>query len=346
MTRETTPLLYAALLAAVFWLAWLVLRPFLPGFVWAAVLVAAFRPAHTRLSAWFGGRAWLASTVVTLLVAGFVVVPVVVAVVQVAQGAVEGYQWVQTSYAAEGFDLGLQQRFPWLGDATARAKELIGLANVDLQAASMTAVRKLGNFVAARGPGLVGGALGIVFSFLVMIVMMLVLFADGDGLSAAIAESLPLPRAKAERVLHDLASMTRSVFISVGLTAVVQALLAGVMMLILGIPHAFTLTAAIFFAALLPGGTPIVWIPISIWLAANGRPWACGIFVVWCAAVVSTIDNVLRPFFAKGGVKLPGMMLFVGMFGGLIAFGIVGLFLGPIILYLLRELTVVVNEPA
>ena len=346
MTRETTPLLYAALLAAVIWLAWLVLKPFLPGFVWAAVLVAAFRPAHTRLAGWFGGRAWLASSVVTLLVAGFVVVPVVVAVVQVAQGAIEGYQWVQTSYAAEGSDLGLQERFPWLGYATARAKEVIGIANVDLQAAAITAVRKVGNFVAAKGPGIVGGAFGIVFSFFVMIVMMIVLFADGDGLSASIADSLPLPRAKAERVLHDLALMTRSVFISVGLTALVQAALAGFMMLILGVPNAFTLTAAVFFAALLPGGTPVVWIPVSLWLAANGRPWACGIFVVWCAAVVSTIDNVLRPFFAKGGVKLPGMMLFVGMFGGLIAFGIVGLFLGPIILYLLRELTVVVNEPA
>ena len=57
MTREIKPLLYAALLAAVFWLAWLVLKPFLAGSVWAAVLVAAFRPAHTKLSGWFGGRA-------------------------------------------------------------------------------------------------------------------------------------------------------------------------------------------------------------------------------------------------------------------------------------------------
>src|SRR5215510_4088446 len=96
--NETRPLLYAALLAAVFWLAWLVVKPFLPGFVWAAVLVAAFRPWHTRLSRRFRGRAWLASGVLTLLVAAFVVVPVVVAVIQVAQGAVAAYTWVQTTY--------------------------------------------------------------------------------------------------------------------------------------------------------------------------------------------------------------------------------------------------------
>jgi predicted PurR-regulated permease PerM len=176
--------------------------------------------------------------------------------------------------------------------------------------------------------------------------MMNVFFTDGEKIVAAVAGVLPLPPEKAERVLNDLGVMTRSVFFSVGLTAVVQALLAGVMLLILGIPNAFTLTAAFFFAALLPGGTALVWIPIAIWLAASGRPWACGVFTVWCAGVVSTIDNVLRPLFARSGVKLPGMMLVIGMFGGLIAFGIVGLFLGPIILYLLRELTAVVNEPA
>jgi predicted PurR-regulated permease PerM len=210
----------------------------------------------------------------------------------------------------------------------------------------MTTMKKLGNLVAAKGPAIVGGVFGIVFSFVVMIIMMIVLFAGGDRLASTVAEALPLPRAETERLLSDLALMTRSVFISVGLTAFVQALLAGVMMLILGIPHALPLTAACLFAALLPGGTAIVWIPVSIGLAATGRPWACGIFVLWCAGVVSTIDNVLRPLFAKSGVRLPGLMLFVGMFGGLIAFGIVGLFLGPIILYLLRELTIVAKATA
>jgi len=341
MSREIAALLHAALLAAVFWLAWLVLRPFLPGFVWAAVLVAAFRPLHTKLSVWFGGRAWLASAVVTLLVAAFVVVPIVVAVVQVGQGAVQGFEWVQTRYATEGSDLGLQDRLPWLGQGVAQAKEFMGLADVDLEAAAMAGIKKLGGLVAAKGPSIVGGVFGVVFSFVVMIVMMVVLFAGGGALRSSILDAVPLPRADAERIVNELTLMTRSVFISVGLTAVVQALLAGVMMLILGIPHALPLTAAVLFAALLPGGTALVWIPVSIGLAATGHPWACGIFLVWCAGVVSTIDNVLRPVFARSGVKLPGMMLFVGMFGGLLAFGFVGIFLGPIILYLLRELTLV-----
>ncbi len=346
MTRETTTLLYAALLAAVFWLAWLVLRPFLAGFVWAGVLVAAFRPLHSKLSGWFRGRAWLASAAVTLLVAAFVVVPLVVAGTQVIQGSVEAYEWIQTHYAAEGLDLGLDRRWPWVGDAIDRGKELIGLANVDLKAVAMTTVTKLGNVVAARAPAILGGVVGFLFSFIVMIFMMVFLFASGDKFTSYIAGVLPIPRAAAERMLDDLTLMTRSVFISVGLTALVQSLLAGVMMLILGVPHALPLTAATFFAALIPGGTALVWIPVAIWLISDGRPWASGIFVIWSAGVVSTIDNFLRPIFAKRGVKIPGVMLFVGMAGGIIAFGIVGLFLGPIILYVLKELTGADEKPA
>jgi len=112
------------------------------------------------------------------------------------------------------------------------------------------------------------------------------------------------------------------------------------------VPKAFTLGAAMFFVAILPGGTALVWIPVTIWLATSGHPWKAVIMVAWGAGVIGSIDNFLRPFFAKDGVKLPTMMLFLGLVGGLFAFGIVGLFAGPMILYLLRELTTAMRQEA
>ena len=140
--------------------------------------------------------------------------------------------------------------------------------------------------------------------------------------------------------------MTRTVFISVGFTALVQAGLGTIALLVLGVPNAFTLGAAMFFVALLPGGTALIWVPVAIWLGTNGHEWKAVILVAWGAGVISTIDNVLRPYFAKDGVKLPTMMLFLGLVGGLFAFGIVGLFVGPIVLYLLRELTTAMQQEA
>ena len=87
-----------------------------------------------------------------------------------------------------------------------------------------------------------------------------------------------------------------------------------------------------------------MWIPAAIWLAAIGHPWKAIVLVAWGAGVVSTIDNVLRPLFAGKGVTLPGGALFLGMFGGTLAFGLVGVFLGPIVLYMTRELLAILRR--
>ncbi len=346
MQRDVRTPLFLAFLLAVAWCSWLILKPFLPGIIWASVLVVTFKPLHERLKARMRGRAWAASTLVTLAVAAFIIVPTIVAAVQVVQGSIQAYSFVQTAYSANGPDLGATERWPRLDQAVHRAMELVGLVDVDVKTAGINVIKKVGAVVAARAPGLVGDALGLAFSFVVTLVMMFVLFAQGGSVAVTVARVLPLPREVADRIMHDLGLMTRTVFISVGLTALVQATLGTIALLVLGVPNAFTLGAAMFFVALLPAGTGLVWIPVAIWLGANGHEWKAIILVAWGAGVISTIDNVLRPYFARDGVKLPAMMLFLGLVGGLFAFGIVGLFVGPIILYLLRELTTAMQQEA
>ena len=346
MQRDPANLLFLALLVAVLWCSWLVMKPFLPGVIWATVLVCAFTPLHQRLTARLRGRAWAASTIVTVVVAAFIVVPTIVAAVQVIRGSIDAYAWVQTAYTDNGADLGVTERWPRLEAYATRAKELIGLADVDVKASGLDLAQKAGALAAAKAPGLIGNALGLAFSFVVTLVMMFVLFAEGGAVAGAIARVLPLPREEASRILGDLALMTRTVFISVGLTALVQAILLALALLVLGVPKALTLGAATFFFAILPSGPALVWIPVAIWLAAGGHVWKAIILAAWGAGVVGTIDNVLRPYFAKDGVKLPGMLLFFGLVGGLFAFGVVGLFAGPIVLYLLLELTTAMRQEA
>ena len=346
MQRALRTPLFLALLAAVSWCSWLVLKPFLPGIIWAAVLVCTFTPWHERIAAKLRGRAWAASTIVTLVVAGFIIVPAVVAAVQVVQGSIDAYAWVQTTYNDKGPDLGATERWPRLDETVDHVKNMIGLADVDVKAAGVNFVKKAGAVTAARAPGLLGSVVSVAFSFVVTLVMMFALFANGKQVAAAIASVLPLPREVATRIMADLGLMTRSVFISVGLTALVQAGLVVLALLVLGVPKAFTLGAAAFFFAILPGGPALIWIPVAIWLAAEGHVFKAVILAAWGAGVVGTIDNILRPYFAKDGVKLPGMLLFLGLLGGLFSFGVVGLFFGPIILYLMLALMTAMREEA
>jgi predicted PurR-regulated permease PerM len=345
MNRDlSVRLLFVLLLAVVLWSASQVVLPFAVGFTWAAVLVITFRPFHARLERMFRGRRWLASTVVTVLVAAFIVVPVVMAAVQAVQGGVAAYGWILTNYQAGGSDFGLGSRWPWLGDAYERATNLVGLADADIKAAAISGVRSVGGVVADRGPALMGGAFGLTFSFLVMIVGMPVFFSHGKRFSQAVADALPIPEADATRIMGDLHDMTRTLMVSVGLTSAVQAALGGIALVTLGVPYALPLTAAMFFFSLLPGGTGIVWLPAAIWLAYAGHTWKAVILFGWGAGVVSTIDNVLRPLLAGKGVKLNGILLFLGMFGGMAAFGLMGLFLGPIALYMAGELVAILRR--
>src|SRR6188508_629757 len=105
-----------------------------------------------------------------------------------------------------------------------------------------------------------------------MLIGMPVFFVHGRRVATAIASAMPVPRADAERILNELRDMTRIVFISVGLTAAAQALMLGIALVVLGVPHVLPLTAAAFFCALLPGGTGVVWIPAAIWLFYVGHP--------------------------------------------------------------------------
>lgn len=345
MNRDATRrILFVILLVFVLLMAYRVMAPFLAGLTWATLLVATFLPLHNLLERAFGGRERAAAVAVTLLVAAFVAVPLLAAAVRAVEGGIAAIQWIVTSDHDGVTNLGLQDRWPLIGTAIERAKAAIGLANTDLRAIAISGLQTLGSLAADKGPALVGGALGLTFSFAVMLVAMPVLFANWERFTQILVESLPIPIADGRRIIGNLTVMTRSVCLSVGLTALAQATLGGLALFVLGVPQVVPLTAGMFFCALMPGGTAIVWLPAAIWLAATGYPWKAAVLVAWGAGVVSTIDNVLRPVVAGKGVKLPGGVLFFGMFGGALAFGLVGLFLGPIVLYMTGELLAILRR--
>src|SRR4029453_6388436 len=176
-----------------------------------------------------------------------------------------------------------------------------------LKGLAVTALQRGAAFLAAAGPALVGGAVGFAVSFIVMIVGIPVLLAHGEAMTEALASALPFPIDDARRILYDIGEMTRGVFLSVGLTAAVQAALGLIGFLVLGVPNAGTLSALMFFLALVPGGVGLVWAPVAIWLWLGGNTWSAVFMVAWGGGVVGAIDKVLRPLPAGRGGTLAGL---------------------------------------
>ena len=153
MNRDATNrVLFVILLIFVLVSAYRVIAPFVTGFTWAAVLVAAFRPVHERLKSALGGRVGAATAAVTLLVAAFVVMPLLAAAAAAVQGGMTAIQWIETGHLDGWLDLGLGDRWPWTNDAIDRAKALFGLETLDLKSMAVSGFVKIDVSSPPRAP--------------------------------------------------------------------------------------------------------------------------------------------------------------------------------------------------
>ena len=151
----------------------------------------------------------------------------------------------------------------------------------------------------------------------------------GDRLSVAVER---LAGGRGRHLLKVAGDTVRGVIYGILGTAIAQALVAGLGFWIAGVPGAVLLSVLTFFFAVIPFGPPMIWIPASLWLFAQDQP-GYGIFLsLWGLLAISSVDNFLRPYLISQGSKMPFILIFCGVIGGALAFGLVGVFLGPTLL--------------
>jgi predicted PurR-regulated permease PerM len=333
MQRETIGrVFFLTLLGFTLYLLYLVLKPLLPGIAWAIVLAVAFYPVYQKMVRWLRGRAWAASIALSGLIAAFVVVPCMLALIRLGQALVSGYDWLKTMLYDEATGTVRVRDLPYVSQALDWIGQFVDFNRLDLPAIALSVTRALGNFIASNTTGFLGNAASAALTAVIVLVTMAVLFHDGRRVMDLVREFVPLSEKDREDAIQMLRDMTRSVFFGVLVTAFVQGILGGIGTWAVGLPSPVTFGSATFFAALLPGGTVFVWGPASLWLLLTAHPWKALILAVWGGAVVSTVDNLLRPLFIGRGVRLHVLLVFFGILGGMLAFGLVGLFIGPLVI--------------
>lgn len=328
------------MLAMMGYLVWRIVEPLWQPLVWAALLGGILAPWNARLARRLGNRPQTASAVTTLLALMLFLLPIASVAGAVAAQASQLLKRINAHMpqlrAGAALELGmpswLQGPLDWLARNT-------GVTLVEVQGWLIDATRDLLEKIVSSGGSVVLGAVGTLVSFVLMLFVMFFVLRDGPGLARRIVRMLPIEERRRSRLWEHLQDVTRAVFMGIGLTALVQGILVGVGFLIAGLPSplVFGVLAALF--ALVPFvGTVIIWGPAAIYLAARGEVGQAIFLAAWGVIVVGMVDNFLRPLLISGRASVPTLAVFVGVMGGLSAFGFIGLFLGPIVLGLLVAL--------
>ena len=190
-----------------------------------------------------------------------------------------------------------------------------------------------------------------IFKLCFAVMSLFFFYRDGQTILNQVSKALEMvigPRI--HHYLDTISETTRAVVYGVGLTAIAQALLAGLSYFVAGVPNPMVLTIVTFIFALIPFGPPVAYSAVSLWLFSQGQTIEAIGVMVWGVCVVSTADNVIRPLVISGATQIPFLLIMFGVLGGLASFGMVGLFVGPVILAVLlaiwREwLHEQINEP-
>jgi len=319
-------LFLGALLAGSFW----VLRPFLLALIWATTIVVAMWPLMLRAQAWLGGRRGAAVAVMTAALLLVLVAPLTLAIVTIVNNSDRIIGW---SKAMGAFSVppppDWVRRFPLAGAKVATQWRQIAAAPKEELAARLSpyASTIVGWFV-----GQVGSLGLMLVEFLLTVAIAGILFAKGEAAAnGVLAFARRLVGSQGENVVRLAGQAIRAVALGVVLTAMAQSALGGIGLAVAGVPFAVILTAAMFLLAVAQVGAVPVLAGATIWLYWTGASVWGTVLLVW-TIVVGSLDNFVRPLLIKKGADLPLLLIFAGVIGGLMAFGIIGLFIGPALL--------------
>jgi len=327
LTRTTLAVLFmGALLLSSFW----ILRPFLAALIWATMIVVATWPLMRRTERFLWGRRGLAVSAMMLALLLVFVVPLTLAIGTIVEHADE---IVALGKKVSSFQLppppDWLAKLPLVGDRLVSIWETIAAKGArDLAAQS-------GPYVGAATRWFLAemGSFGLVFvQFLLTVILAAVLYANGEawaGWMKRFGRRLAYERGENSVVLAGQA--IRGVALGVVVTALVQSILGGIGLAIAGVPLAAVLTAIMFMLCIAQLGPVLVLLPAVAWLYWNDSTGWGTFLLVW-TVIVGTMDNFLRPFLIKQGADLPLLLIFAGVIGGLLSLGLVGIFVGPVVL--------------
>ncbi len=329
--RDLTRTLFATLIiggliAASAW----ILRPFLAATIWSTMIVVTTWPTLRSIQSHLWGKRWLATTVMTAALLLVFVVPLSAAIGTIVANAGEISDWTtRLSHVKLPPPPPFVEKIPVVGAKAANVwREYADKGSEELAEIVRPYAAGVGSWFVAE----VGNFGLVTLQFLLTVIISAILYMTGEDAARWVRRfGRRLAGDRGDQVVRLAGQAIRGVALGVAVTALVQSVLGGIGLAIAGVPFAAVLTAVMFMLALAQIG------PLPVLLGALGWLWWQGdtgwfiALLVW-TVVVGSLDNILRPILIKRGADLPLLLIFSGVIGGLFAFGLLGLFVGPVLL--------------
>jgi predicted PurR-regulated permease PerM len=308
-----------------------VLAPLKGALGWAVVLAFLLHPLHERLSRRLKGRSVLSAGIITGLTPFLVLAPLSVLGVVFARQVANLIGYLRGQSLGYPQLLARLESYPLLGNLLrwwsanfpVSANQVQGWITGEMQSVLKSA--------ATMGGGLALGLFGTVVGFFMMLFLLFFLLRDGRAILDHLTLLIPLEKARRERMLDYLARVTRAVVFGSAATAVIQGIFVGVGFALAGLPSPVVFGVLATIAALLPAGAAIVLVPAVLYLAVSGH-WIAAVFLAVWTGLLAVVENVARPLLTAHRAHVSTLAVFVGAVGGVSAFGVLGLIIGPVLL--------------
>ncbi|WP_281301720.1 MULTISPECIES: AI-2E family transporter [unclassified Iodidimonas] len=316
------------------YLVWRIVSPFMAPLAWAAIIAFLLHPAHLWLSRALGARPNLSALILTGLSFLFLLGPISLLLAAFAAQAANLLEPLQQAAAKGDFSI-LQSVMdvPIIGNLISQIQQMFDVSLDDLGQWLNLRIQEGAKILLSFGSRVFLGAIGTMAAFVIMLFVLFFVLRDGRKILNATKALVPMSDQRTDLLFSRIADAVHAIVFGTVLTALIQGALTGLALAVTGLPApvVFGVLAAIF--SLFPvGGTALIWGPAALVLAFHGQ-WVEAIgMLLWGMLIVGTIDNFLRPILVSRRSHITTLTVFIGVLGGAVAFGAVGLLLGPVIL--------------
>ncbi len=335
------PILYRrivllALTAVLAGALYVILAPFWSALAWGVCLALLLAPLQARLTRALRGRAGAAAGLITVLTPIGLLAPLTLLALSFANQVTVLIRILREQVVLwRGDPFAQLERWPVLGRLVGWTRDNVPVSAQQMQEWLMNGAENALRTAASLSGGLLAGAVDTLVGFFLMLFLLFFLLRDGRTMLERLQPLVPLEGTRRDALLKLIGDTTRAVVFGTVATALLQGGLVGIGFAIAGLPSPVVFGVLAALLALLPvGGAAVVWVPAVLWLAAT-QQWGSAIFMTVWGVGVSSADNFLRPMLISAQASVSTLAVFIGVIGGVSAFGAVGLIIGPVLLALI-----------